>query len=360
MRTAARRPALPAAAILVAAALVACGKKGPPLPPLGHRPEPIAAVEARQEGTDLVLSLDLPARYTDGAALEAPPGLLLVRESLGGRQAIVRRFSAQEVAAAPGTRARLAVPLARVFDGTSAATAVLRVAAEGKKGKPSAPSPPITVERADPPPPPERLEAAGESEGVELTWSPGAAAPEGLLYNVFRRAAGQPEWGAPLNPKPLRKTRFMDRQAAFGASYDYRVEAVAPGGKPARASFPSAAVSIERRDTFPPPVPAEVRAVAGPEGIRIFWFPPEAADVAGLRVYRAAAGAGPERIAELPPTASFYLDDQVIAGATYAYTVTAFDGASPPNESAPSQAVSETAAPLSPPPAPSPGGPPGS
>jgi len=126
----------------------------------------------------------------------------------------------------------------------------------------------------------------------------------------------------------------VDRDVAFGSDYEFRVRTVVPGARPARESDPSPAARVARRDRFPPEMPTEVRAVAGPDGIRLFWFPPTDPDLAGYRVYRRTdEGGEPVRLAELPADLPFHLDGDVTPGVRYTYTVTAVDDASPPNES---------------------------
>jgi predicted small lipoprotein YifL len=337
----ARRALLSGIAVLAALA-AGCGKKGPPLPPLGHRPEPPAAVEARQVGAELVFAFVLPVRYTDGDPLAGPPTVRVLRETLGSAPVVVQSFDPEVVRAAPGTRVSLAIPVAAAFEGVTAGTATFRVETQGPKGKASAWSAPLAVTRADPLPAPTGLGLRQSSEGIALEWTAAADAPKGLGYNVYRRAASDAEWGTPLNATPLESALFMDRDAAVGLLYEYRVEAVIGDSKPPRASAPSDAVRIQRRDETAPDPPTEVRAVAGADGVRVFWFPPHAADLAGFRVYRAANDVPFEAIAELPRDATYHLDASVTAGVTYFYRVTAFDGASPTNESEPSEAVSET------------------
>jgi len=341
-RRSARVRAVCLAAGLLAAADAGCGKKGPPLPPLGHRPEPPAKIEARQVDEDLVLEFDLPVHYTDGDALAGPPAVRLLRDSLGGPPVLVHRFAPETVGAAPGARASLALPIALAFEGVTSSSATFRVETQGPKGKPSASSAPIAVTRETPLPTPTALKAGQGADGIELEWTADAGALPALEYNVYRRTTADADWGKPLNPAPLGSARFMDRDAITGSLYTYRVETVIAAARPPRASAPSEPVEIRRRDETPPDAPTEVRAVAGADGIRLFWFAPVATDVAALRVYRASSGGPLAPLADLPRDATFYLDRDVAPGVSYTYCVTALDGASPPNESQQSATASET------------------
>jgi len=342
------RPARPpgglrlAGVVLLVMVSAGCGKKGPPLAPLGHRPEPLATVDTRQVGSDLVFAFALPIRYSDGEPLAGPPTIRLLRESLGGEPVVVQSFAPEVVRAAPGTRVSLQLPIAAAFEGVTASTATFHLDTKGPKGKASAWSAPLAVTRSEPLPVPAGLRSQQLSEGIQLEWSAAADSPTGLGYNIYRRAASDADWGKPLNAAPLGGALFMDRDAAVGILFEYRVEAVIPASKPPRASAPSEVVRLQRRDETPPEPPTEVRAVAGQDGIRIFWFPPVSADLARFRLYRAAGDSPSTLIAELSRDATIHLDTEVSAGVTYTYRVTALDAADPPNESAPSAAVSET------------------
>ena len=65
-----RRPALRAprvaAALVVIAAVAACGKKGPPRPPLNLVPDPPQAVTGRRLGDTEFLQMTVPARNANG------------------------------------------------------------------------------------------------------------------------------------------------------------------------------------------------------------------------------------------------------------------------------------------------------
>lgn len=94
-------------------------------------------------------------------------------------------------------------------------------------------------------------------------------------------------------------------------------------------------------DTTPPTVPGGVTVTAqSPTQIRVTWTAATdtgGSGVAGYRVYR-DGGATP--VATVTTTS--YTDNDVVAGGTYAYTVRAFDSATPPNESTLSGSVSGT------------------
>jgi hypothetical protein len=54
------------ALIVAAAAAAACGKKGPPLAPIVHIPAAVEQIDARRRGTDVIVTMTVPAKNIDG------------------------------------------------------------------------------------------------------------------------------------------------------------------------------------------------------------------------------------------------------------------------------------------------------
>ena len=337
-----RRASTTLAAVLLLASLGACGKKGPPLPPLGRRSEPPAAVVARQRGADVELGFRLPDRFVNGEPRTGATTVIVLRSEPGGRPTELTRLDPSQVEAEPGAPFVISLPLERLFDGILGDRAILQVVVQGEDGKASSPSSPLPVVRADSPAAPGALEVVEGRDGIRLSWI--APGEDLLQYNVYRRPQPDAGWGAPRNGLPLAATEYLDRDVTFGSSYEYEVRSVAPGSRPPRESVPAGTGRIDRRDRFPPGPPTAVRAVAGPQGIRVFWFPPSDEDLTGFRLYRST---GPEtaweRIAELPPRPPAYVDTGTLRGTTYLYAVTALDDAVPPNEGPRSESAEETA-----------------
>jgi hypothetical protein len=87
-------------------------------------------------------------------------------------------------------------------------------------------------------------------------------------------------------------------------------------------------------DTFPPPAPEGLQAVAGADAITLIWTAVDASDLAGYVVLRSEAGA--DNLLPLfrdPIAASTYRDTTAERGVTYTYAVYAVDRADPPNVS---------------------------
>ena len=107
--------------------------------------------------------------------------------------------------------------------------------------------------------------------------------------------------------------------------------------EPLIESAPSNEACLERRDITPPGAPVGLAVLPRQGGLELLWSPSPEEDLAGYRVYRAAEGSAPQRLAELAPSKAAYLDESAVKGVVYHYTLTAFDQAG--NESPPSDAV---------------------
>jgi fibronectin type 3 domain-containing protein len=157
-------------------------------------------------------------------------------------------------------------------------------------------------------------------------------------FFVYRR----PKSGAydqPLVREPLDRRTFRDEGAPLGATWCYVVRAVA-STEPLIESAPSNEACVERRDVSAPAAPAGLAVLPRQGGLELLWSPSGEEDLAGYRVYRAAEGQPPQRLAELPPAKAAYLDESARQGVVYRYTLTAYDAAG--NESDPTDPVEAT------------------
>jgi hypothetical protein len=79
-------------------------------------------------------------------------------------------------------------------------------------------------------------------------------------------------------------------------------------------------------DGLRPAPPQGVFSVTGDEAVYLYWYPNTEPDLAGYRVYRSL---DPDRdyflLAQLPPSATEFVDYGVTNGVTYYYALTAFD-----------------------------------
>lgn len=337
--------------MLIALAVVGCGKKGMPLPPEPRGPRPPAEVEVRQIGDEVVVGFVVPAArgeqpaqqpvraemirvaYAPGVAVQADPDTFRRRGQLvmsaepdpfeSGSRVYLTDFSLGELpGAGRGHTVRYGI---RVRDrrGRSSALVV---------------APDLVV--VAPIPAPGQLRAEATADGVRLEWEPPTDG-QPRFYNVYRdvEAAGGAE--RPLNAKPLSDTSFLDTDVATGERYTYVVRAAEEEGPPYRESESSERVPITAEDRFPPVAPSGLVAVQEGAAVRLFWNPSAEHDLSGYRVYRRDAATdsawqriGPELVAQ-----PLFLDAVVAGEQNLEYRVTAIDRAEPPNESAPSASV---------------------
>src|SRR5687768_822803 len=113
--------ALAALALALLAGLSACGKKGPPLPPLRQNPAAATDFSVRQQGDELLLTLAYPTTTVAGLALPeleaveiwrltrpvvagAPPAAPDPREFAGGAELVLTLRGAELAAATAGDR----------------------------------------------------------------------------------------------------------------------------------------------------------------------------------------------------------------------------------------------------------------
>ena len=97
---------------------------------------------------------------------------------------------------------------------------------------------------------------------------------------------------------------------------------------------------LEYRDTFAPPAPTGLVALAEEGRIRLLWDRVEAPDLAGYRLYRQESGGAEVELPRDPGAGTDHTDDQVRAGVAYDYRVTAVDQGG--NESAKSEPATAT------------------
>jgi hypothetical protein len=166
---------------------------------------------------------------------------------------------------------------------------------------------------------------------IILSWQPAA---EGQRFRVFRTG---PELDAataqPLTPEPM-------SEATVRVPVDFGREAcftIVPleGTPPVSVEGPPSPVQcLTPTDTYPPPAPTGLQAVAESDAVTLVWTAVPAADLAGYVVLRAAEGAGdPQPLFQTPITATSYRDTSVQPGETYTYAVYAVDTAPTSNVS---------------------------
>ena len=344
--------------LLVAAALVACGKKGPPVAPELRVPMGPAGLRGAVDEQSIVVSWTGPGVRVDGSRLrsvalyrlyrreEAPNGpprsaMLSSGRIVGYDEIAAIRPEAPAPAAVQGTSVTWVDQRALAFGRRY----VYVVTAEDALGRTSGPSPRLIVPYLAAPKAPGGLGASPGDRRVSLAWQAptelidGSPAPGELRYLVLRGAGAEGAL-APITPQPVTGTSYVDEGVENDSDYRYAVRAVRVEPAVTATGPTSAAVAAAPADTTPPAAPAALLAVPSAGAVRLAWNPSASPDVAAYAVYRAGETGEFMRIATVLVVNTVYLDRDVRAGATYRYAVTALDRARRPNESAQSNVVS--------------------
>lgn len=317
-----KRSHLPArtAVALTLLALLGCGKRGDPQPPLRRAPLPVTGLSASQRGGLIVVSYQAPRTYSDGTRLPVLE-VELLRADREGDFASVAQVRPRSVA--PGELIAETEPL-------PAPGTVLRFAARARvKGRvsPLASATALTVAAA--PSRPSGLVVEPAAQGLRVTWSAPADAPAGSYWVYRRDQAGR--FGRPLNAVPVAATSYDDQSAGPGEQWCYVVRRVA-ATDPVVESAASEEACQEMRDVTAPAAPLGGTLFVGADALSLSWSPSPEADLAKYRVYVRRAGGSRELVAELPKTETSWRDTN--RGRRGSYEVCAVDAAG--NESSPS------------------------
>jgi hypothetical protein len=336
----------------VAAALIAaCGKKGPPLPPLPRTPPAINDLEATLAGASLEIAWTAHAPLEPGAARvehqvvwrietaapadAAPPvsaaavlGQLLERGQRAGAPAV--EWGA--AAGSPGRRLQAKADLPDV----PAGGVRVRVAVVARAGRHEVPSNLVTLAvPAQPLPAPAGVAIAAEPDGIRVRWKP--LDVEARL-ELFRAEGGADFSAAPLVRAAPRDGEFLDRSVRLGERYRYAARLRAAAGEHAWAAGPAAeAGPLIYIDSFPPAPPRGLTALVESGGVRLLWSPNRETDLAGYRIYR-RIGDGPEqKVWSASGAEVTWVDAGAPEGEPVEYRLTAFDSSPQANESLPSE-----------------------
>ena len=171
---------------------------------------------------------------------------------------------------------------------------------------------------------------------LDLSWQPpttfldGAPLSGSLSYEVFRSRDGK---GFRPVSGSVSKTSYQDLAAKNDEKYSYKVRAVRHYKGSIAAGVASQVVSGIPSDRTPPVPPRAIKSVKIGKDIKISWASVPDKDLGGYRIYRRkATSKKPERIGSVAATATTFIDRKPATGTVY-YSVTAYDHATPPNES---------------------------
>jgi len=316
---------LAAAAALFSAG---CGSIGQPLPPALHIPQRVPDLSATEHGDKILVQFTVPARTTENLVIQKPVtaelgiGLAGTPFDLPAWEASAKRFTdipTEEPAV------KYEVPAA-AWIGKDVVIAV-RILSD--KDRTAGWSNQITLSVVPPLAPPAGLDVQAVAEGVRLSWQGDAP-----MYRIFRRVDG--DENAATLAETDRRT-YTDTTIEYLKTYHYSVEAFRVAGDVRASSNRTPEVDITPKDTWAPPVPTGLAAIASPGRVELAWDRSVAPDLAGYNIYRAEGEAPLTKIGETREGPS-YSDHTVEAGKAYRYAVSAFDQM--PNESEKSAPVS--------------------
>jgi len=304
--------------------LVGCAKVGDPLPPVVNIPDPVRnlqLVQVGSEGIELVFSI------TDDTVQE----VRVFRECAGEISEESRPFTRVEVAdLAVGIETGTRVFRDSINGVTGRCSYAVRL--KGSSRHWSALSDPVSTDQVLVAQAPLNLRARVLEDGIKLTWDPprqniDGSKPANLSgYLVNSRYSSS-------------EARYLDKDFRFGESVTYSVQSVCREGNPLVLSLPSASLTVEPKDIFPPEAPAKLMAVAVDGAIQLIWDANTESDLAGYAVYRRVTGGSFERVSSLV-TVNRFLDEAVPSGTLFDYAVSALDNGE--NESPYSEVVTVT------------------
>ena len=260
-----------------------------------------------------------------------PPGEVVTRAAARAGVAVAATLmgvAAQASAAAlPPTVAPPTYPV-RLY--------VVRGATRSGRGGP--PSTRMELPLVPPPSPPPPPVAQTTESAIALTWLPPVTVPP-LAFNVYKAGGTDP-----INPAPVAEPKYERAGVEFGTEECFVLRSVQKIGAIELESESSAPGCITPRDTFPPVAPKGVSVVAAPGLMNLSWDANQQTDLAGYLVLRGEVpGDTLQPLTPAPISSTSYEDKTATPGVRYAYVIVAVDKATPPNRSAPSPRVEETA-----------------
>jgi uncharacterized protein len=193
----------------------------------------------------------------------------------------------------------------------------------------------ITFVWFDPAPATAKVSAKPGDREISLSWQPvalkGAAADMSVKYQVLRSSDGK-EYTK--QGELVGTPSFVDRNLVNGRKYFYTVQSITDYKNELALGGVSKEIEAIPQDMTAPLPPAGVSAVRTEAGIKVFWDRSDAADLAGYKVYRRSANKDAyEMIGTVEPIHTLFVDSKVDDSVRCYYAVTAFDTATPANES---------------------------
>jgi hypothetical protein len=338
-----------------------CAKVGEPQPPEIHIPKPAADLTAHQISDAIVLTFKKPVLNTDGSSAttlarvevfrrledlrrDLPPNPLPEAQFV---QSAVRILSIASPSF-PGflqEESFVIKDTPELPDKSSIYSHAFRYAILfiNKKNQTAGFSNQAFIAPIAIPLPPAGISATVMEDAIRLNWAEpsenmdGSKPPHFVGYDIYKSKDPQTLPSAPVNPIPLQKPEFEDRDFQFDQTYNYAIRTVGNIYNPNAVSLLSDILRVEARDTFPPAPPESFNAVRDGSDVVLLWVPPKSPDVAGYRIYRLDKKSGSRMLLQKNMiTALSIRDRQVESEKEYEYSIQAVDAHG--NESAPVRA----------------------
>ena len=348
--------------------VAACGKKGPPLPPLIRIPIPPASFAVVRQGSTVAIQVSVPGSNTDGSspadiarvdvyALTAPTLVSpdeIYRKGTQVARVLVNPPPDPDTPDGQPPKPSGPLPPGGINQGATAHLSesfkpdesadpsdVRQYVAVGvnKRGRHGPYSVPVAIPISSPPDAPGKPDVSWDETSITVTWTAPEPAENDapLAYHVY--APG--DVPVRLTTEPLRELTFVDKRIEWGAERCYVVRSVKAVDRMSLESESSPATCVTLADTFPPAAPEGLTIVASEGAMNLIWNPNKESDLAGYLLWRASP-ADKELVSMTPePIKETTFKDTVPPGTTAAYAVQAVDKAG--NKSPMSAKVEETA-----------------
>jgi predicted small lipoprotein YifL len=219
---------------LISLVLVACGKKGPLVPPEALVPAAITDLAVAQQGEYFQLSWSGPARLAGGGRLTDLAGFELFRrevlpaaedcEQCPSAYSLLRAVDLEYLRDAERLGSRFFVHDNGVATGK---TYQYKIISREKDGTPSRGSNKVRRQKVPPPLPPV-LQAISSPTGINLEFV--AIPAEGgtiIGYNIYRSRNSETLSSLPLNEQPVAGNTYEDLRVQRGSGYRYIARTVA-------------------------------------------------------------------------------------------------------------------------------------
>lgn len=328
---------------LVSLVLGGCGRKTLPIPPYAAVPEPITDLQYQQDENQVTLTWTYPKRTTVGSDLPGLQAFLVLRAVVPEQDYCpgcpVTFSSAVEVEAEKA----IVDPKKRQAHYTET---ILRAGhrylykVQTKAGwrLVSDDSNTVNFFWDSPALAPDEVTAQAGDGQVMLRWQAvtklvnNDAIGDPVRYQVYRGLT--PESFGPVNDA-VAETSFTDSGLVNGQLYHYQVRAVRQLNGSRLIGLASHPVTVAPTDLTPPAPPRNLTGVLVAGGVKLLWERSTEKDLAGYRIFRRLpAETALTLIGEVDRAASSFVDQLAQAPDGCYWAVTAFDKATPVNESA--------------------------